>query len=651
MTEPERIKPQTDERALIDEIYSKQDTDGVSHTLLQTDRRIIARVTDGIYRQPSSALRELISNAYDADATQVVIKTDAPSFSRISIEDNGLGMSPEALSNMLMHIGGSAKRQEHGKELGITSNSDSIFSPGGRKLIGKIGVGIFSVAQITHNFQIITKTKGDKYRTVALISLRQYTDTLLSTSTADEDKYEAGKVTIWREKASDIETQGTTIILTNIRPQAKETLQSKDLWDAVKKSTENLSGDEPEIVPPKYHIGNVDSNGETLLERGGGTNAIPWNTIDNPQQSFKKLVDSVWDEFGKHNRRPKLEYLFDYYLQMVWTLSLAVPLPYVQKHPFDITLDDWSQKYLLSNSPKGAATKIEGDNALSIREMLDLTDGENLLKFDVFVDDLQLFRPVKFEGLPTGGHALSEPLVMIGKCREEFSRFDIELSGGPLDFEAYLFWNPKIAPTEHQGSLIRINGSSGTLFDPSFMRYQVQEITRLSQITCEIFVHEGLDSALNIDRESFNFAHPHAVFITRWLHSALRQLATTQKRIAGGVRKEVRQEAFEQQANEIHQIALKVWKEETEDEYSEPPVVEIQESQEQPIQKDADIVLIKSDSKMLGRKVVSATSHINNEKLKAITQILASFGVLDKLPQQKQNRLLNAILNILESAE
>ena len=57
--------------------------------------------------------------------------------------------------------------------------------------------------------------------------------------------------------------------------------------------------------------------------------------------------------------------------------------------------------------------------------------------------------------------------------------------------------------------LVRIRGASGTLFDPTFLNYRVSEQTRLRQITAEIFVHEGLDSAVNIDRESFNFSHPH----------------------------------------------------------------------------------------------------------------------------------------------
>ena len=48
-------------------------------SVLTTNDRVIARVTDGIYRQPGSAIRELIANAYDADATWVSVKTDASS--------------------------------------------------------------------------------------------------------------------------------------------------------------------------------------------------------------------------------------------------------------------------------------------------------------------------------------------------------------------------------------------------------------------------------------------------------------------------------------------------------------------------------------------------------------------------------------------
>jgi hypothetical protein len=97
------------------------------------------------------------------------------------------------------------------------------------------------------------------------------------------------------------------------------------------------------------------------------------------------------------------------------------------------------------------------------------------------------------------------------------------------------------------------------------MRYQVSEQTRLRQITCEIFVSEGLDSALNIDRESFNNAHPHAVYITRWLHGALRQLATAQKKAASEVRGVTREVAKDARVEAIQKIAAQVWSEQAND--------------------------------------------------------------------------------------
>src|ERR1700680_2155089 len=74
---------------------------------LATDQRVLARITDGIYRQPASALRELISNAYDADAREVAILTDAPRFSSIVVRDDGFGLSPATLAHLIKNIGGS----------------------------------------------------------------------------------------------------------------------------------------------------------------------------------------------------------------------------------------------------------------------------------------------------------------------------------------------------------------------------------------------------------------------------------------------------------------------------------------------------------------------------------------------------------------
>lgn len=96
--------------------------DNVVETTLDTDAKVLSRITDGIYRQPASALRELISNAFDADATEVLIQTDRPRFDKISVTDDGNGMSPEILARLVHHIGGSSKRNVEGSVLGVTAS-------------------------------------------------------------------------------------------------------------------------------------------------------------------------------------------------------------------------------------------------------------------------------------------------------------------------------------------------------------------------------------------------------------------------------------------------------------------------------------------------------------------------------------------------
>lgn len=341
---------------------------------------------------------------------------------------------------------------------------------------------------------------------------------------------------------------------------------------------------------------------------------------------------------------------------MVWQLSLSVPLPYVQGHLFDKDLSGWANAFELSNQPKGTATPVDLSTPGPLRNKLSLADpAEGSSQFDIFFDNLKLARPIRFENLPATAHALKQPIVFIGKCREKFEKIPRELSGGPIEFEAYLFWTPKVAPTEHQGSLIRIHGSSGTLFDPTFMRYQVSEQTRLRQITCEIFVREGLDSALNIDRESFNNAHPHAVYITKWLHSALRQLATAQKRLASEAREVVRDESKGIAVTEIQRLAASVWKEEVADSASQPPAVEFSLDGKKSTSSGEAYVFDRSSvvAQKAGMRTAKSKAHeaILEEKLKAIAQVLASFGLLDVLGRRKQERLLKAIYDILSATE
>lgn len=614
---------------------------------------MLARVTDGIYRQPGSAIRELVSNAYDADATRVVINTDRPRFATITVEDDGLGMSPATLAHLLHHIGGSAKRSSEGAELGIASAADPRFSPSGRRLIGKIGIGLFSVAQLTHRFQIITKVQGDPFRTVATVVLRQYSDE--GPTPADErENYEAGRVNVWREPAADPDSHGTTIILTDIRPQTRDTLRSLDLWVAIDSDRSLAPEESRDLTPPAFHIGRtLRDDPDSLAGEDGVYQSVPWSRGDEPRIAFAKLVNAVWQHAERGSPNPQLERVFDYYLRMVWQLSLAIPAPYVAGNPFDLPLGTDAYVYELPASLRAAAAPLQlaGDEAIS--EVLEIGAPSRVgAEFRVLFDDLELARPLAFTELPTTSHAVRKPIVFAGRCREEFKGIPRELAGGPLEFEAYLMWAPKIAPTEHQGSLVRIHGASGTLFDPTFMRYQVSEQTRLRQITCEIFVSEGLEAALNIDRESFNFAHPHVVYITKWLHAALRRVATVQKRIAAEIRAASRKEAAAREEQALSEVAAEAWREVNDDPGAEPPPVEFEEPEDRPAPPTAGTYRFRREA-VLGDRGRRPSRHDESveRKLRAIVQLLAAYSLLDYLPVAQQEKLLAGVRQIIEAAD
>lgn len=631
------------------------------NTVLKTDERVLARVTDGIYRQPGSAIRELVSNAYDADAARVVIKTDRPRFQTLTVEDDGMGMTPKALAHLLHHIGGSAKRSHEGADLGITDSADPTRSPSGRRLIGKIGIGLFSVAQLTHRFQIITKTAEDRYRTVASVVLRQYSDNGESPEDDgvhppdEQGEYEAGRVQIWRETAVDQESHGTTIILTDIRPQTRDTLRSSDLWAAIDSDRELAPEEARDLSPPEFHIGRVQRDDSDVLQSDadGVYNSLPWSREDEPEAAFEKLVRAVWKQLEHGIPNPQLERIFDYYLRMVWQLSLAIPAPYVAGSPFDLSLQDSVYLFEVPKAGKAAPVEFRLTGDATVRRSRSIGSAAQVGgDFTVLIDDLQLARPLVFADLPSTSHAVKKPILFVGRCREEFDGIPRELTGGPLEFEMYLLWAPKIAPTEHQGVLVRVHGSSGTLFDPTFMRYQVSEQTRLRQISCEIFVSEGLEAALNIDRESFNYAHPHVVYITKWLHASLRRVATAQKRIAAEIRKDTRQAAAVEEEEVLSNVAATAWQVESDDPGSKPPPVDFDDSAEEPMSVESGAYRFRR-APVFGQRSRQRTrqDQSTERKLRAIVQLLAAYGILENLTKQQQERLLAGLRKILEASE
>lgn len=643
--------PDQDDKALARGIRATEKTHTPVEGKLETDELVLARITEGIYRQPASALRELVSNAYDADATEVVILTDAPRFGQITVRDNGRGLSPEVLTHLVKHIGGSAKRSEIGKELEVTSSANVNRSPGGRQLIGKLGIGLFSVAQFTRHFLIITKTAGDDFRTVADITLgkKEEHQQVLPLDQQEPRKFETGHFRVWRERASDKEVQGTEIKLLELLPRTRDELASDDVW--TRQDYQNEDPDSEKTEPPTMHIGRMQKGTGVLSIQP----ALPWDETDGPRERFGKFVQNLRALVTNDRESVDLRKECDNYLWSLWTLAVSAPVSYLEGHPFDLINDGEILFFEVENRLKGQARPAEIPEGKSLRKTLKLKapDGATAGRFEVFMDGVQLLRPILFRDLPRTKSAVKNSLLFIGRHREEFGQKARELTDGPLAFEAYLFWAPKIIPKQNQGVILRVGNASGALFDPDFMGYETSELTRKSQVTAEIFVSEGLDSAINIDRESFNYAHPHYQFLTKWLHSAFRQFSNRHKELGKQLRTtKLRKEGAQARERIAEKVQLALKERGIEDLPEVELLVASRKSEAAKLRRDGVIVLhrdvvIPPSPQIRHTEAETQRRTLAEKKAIGITQLLHGMGLLHSLSYAEQEKLIKDILEIV----
>ena len=621
---------------------------GSVDTNLNTDERVLARVTDGIYRQPASALRELVANAYDADAKNVSISTDAPRFSAIKISDDGNGMGPEALANLVLHIGGSAKRTLRGPEIGVASKKDPSRSKGGRRLIGKIGIGLFSVAQLTRQFTIITKTAGTKHQLLAHVTLNRFDESELSkVDAAGKHNFRAGSARIWAEKPPDEKGHGTTIELTTLLPRVVHILQSRDVWEAIHEEQE--AHGRVTRVPPLFHIGEINPDQPNSLAQDPN---LPWNESDRQTEWFSKLVDGVASAWKENNHYARLAHALDNYFQAIWSLGLSLPLEYIDRHPYTLTGKDVMRVFSLPDRRRQTKLNpIEVGPRQTVGDRAGLQNDEDPASgFTVTVDGVRLCRPIRFNGYPQTTQALQGPVLFIGKATPDLSKIPETQRGGPLSFSGYFFWTPRVIPQEHNGILIRINGASGTLFDPTFLKYQIGE-RRLSQLFAEVFVHNGLDGALNIDRESFNTAHPHYQVLANWVHNSLRLIRNTLKALQSDALKQRRRD----ETNGSDESDLTAVVDELIGKFTEfdnpsdvPSVVLAADADER------NRAVTDGKISYLKQKILSIAIDPKDEarqpwiesRAAAVARLLEAFGILNHLDRSDQERLIGSIVNV-----
>lgn len=398
---------------------------------IKVHERALAHLSRGLYRSPASALRELVSNAWDADATVVTVDTNFPQFFQLSVEDNGEGFSRDEFERMMKGgIGNSGKRTE-GRKLQFD-----------RPLIGRLGIGMLGIAQICGSFTVSSRpTKGEPFR--AKVRL-----------------YDVAK-TKWDEPSSDL-VHDTTI------------------------------DSEGEIISDKIvDIGTYDFEEFDKKSLGRGTRVLTDDVTPTFTQAFQsslrlegyKPVPIDWKRAVTKtlNGAVSLQLLGDYW-RLLWELSASCPVPY-----------------------------ISGD-ALPRGVVQDVNERLESYQFELYVDGRKLLKPVFLKGNP-GGYTTH-------KIRKQ----TLKVYGRALTFSGYIVVQEgkQLKPDELRGILVRIRNIGVGYYDASMLDYRFNEGPRSRWLTGEIFVEEGLEDALNIDRDSFNRFHPEFRALQTAIHDVLR---------------------------------------------------------------------------------------------------------------------------------
>ena len=192
--------------------------------------RIIELFSAGLYSSPNKAFEELVTNSYDANATNVsvYVPTDkAIEGSIMWVCDNGTSMDKEELK-LFWKIGESQKKDIVDVE---------------RMPIGKFGIGKLSTYILAKKLTVICKAKDGHYYAV----LMNYNDINSSTEHLSLDEKElseeetkkllAPMVTkngqnmlsfdLWGDKA---ETTWTMVIMSDLKPKAQEIKEGRLKW-------------------------------------------------------------------------------------------------------------------------------------------------------------------------------------------------------------------------------------------------------------------------------------------------------------------------------------------------------------------------------------------------------------------------------------
>lgn len=410
----------------------------------------IAQLSRGLYRSTATAFKELVSNAYDADATVVRIDTNYPEFDFISCVDNGTGMSSKEFRRFFSEEGiGSCIKRKRGRD------TTDIYE---RPIIGRLGIGMLAIGQLCHSFEIESHREDED---------------------GEKKAYHAEIV------LSDVTIPDKEDIIRNDDRETKE----------IEVGTWEYQRIDYEEAKKGFHIYSSDVRSTFRREMKSSI-----GEAERTKMSFS--LSGLHSEFYDKSRSIRD---CQAYLETVWELATLCPLPYYgDKEKYPIDLRSFTSEEGKTDEFKLAKELIEERQARFLN-----------YNFRLIFDGIELRRHVQ---LPTNRETIP---------RLYFIELDDIVFASPLRFSGYLFAQipSAIRPFELNGVQIRLRGVGIGGYDGTFFRYSKQiETIRSRWVSGEIFVDQGLEEALNIDRDSFNEHDEHFKRLQSLLHDKLNEV-------------------------------------------------------------------------------------------------------------------------------
>jgi hypothetical protein len=372
---------------------------------------LIRILSEGTYTSFPQALKEFISNSYDAWATEVALRFDED-FSILSIRDNGEGMTSDDFVNVFASVA------RTGQKAPPTQEADRLK----RERIGRFGIGALAVVGTAERFTIrsVKRLSGKGFEaSIDLKDLRTH--------------YEKGEDldAVWRFALSE--------------------------WQDEKSSTHFT-----EIT-----VEGIRNDIQQILQRSG-------KSLAQPFQSTAELS-------GVEELR--------------WQLGVISPVEYAHDHPIP-------SKQL----------KPEQD-----RIVLDTSNRLKKNEFEVTLNGLPVKNPTLLPSYDPDKLKAAETKLLLRRGLGYDVKYLESAANSKVTYKGYLCVQAyQIFPQELRGILIRLRGVA--IGWHRTLNLGASAATMLTSMSGEVWV-EGLDEALQFDRESFREDHP--LFV--WLRDRIQE--------------------------------------------------------------------------------------------------------------------------------